>query len=787
MESPDGSSQTRPFQPVVVGPCHAQTASDRVKSLMSMDGQFGNGVGEVISDREQSFVIDGSVNGDASSDWFQSSSDTDEDEDDDPESSIHQIVPTMQRFRNNLTALSQLHNLYMVAYQSQIFVYVPRGVPTQRIPRYPDLRLFPPRSNVSRDIGGYLDPDHPHVINHLIVGSLGNEELVLTSHDDGDVVAYSTSKIADWIASRPRRRADSAGPPVQTLLQNDFSPHGPGSQKPKPFFHENVGRSAWGLAVHKKSRLIAVSSNHCDVTVFAPALSSEMEGGRPNHDWCEECSGTRPVTCDKVDSHVRQRARNWRIVVSLGSAADNLPNVCFIDDAAGWASMVCAVDIKGATWMADIWQSLLPATCITDGRRSDRMGWGILVLPETSFFRVETVKELLGANDQGHIQPLPQGKLSISPTLRDIADNPCELLRAAARNMAPNASPVWIPPSDAWPFDSEDEWTEVEEIAVEDHTAEEQTAEHQTAEMVAAGAEELSEADAAPLQQLLIQLLPSAGAPQNQVSGEGPAEAETLDTPSSPSVEDVEDDDSDEEEGQKRKELKMARRLKLDMAYYPHLGQTMAIPDDKDELLAVLKREVPNRHNRTGWVIERDELLEKHYLFRFFLEDVELGKLTSGAGVRGRELGTVCPGVIKNVMKRPTSPARRLLFRGTDRINMVAYVPELCLVVAASANGRVVLLTPTRLGQKVEYNGRPLKVGFRVEWILPRRSDEARRRRVPRPLHGMAVGPVQESSAETEAGAGRPKRFRLMLHYWNHDILTYEMTRVEETGKLCIF
>jgi hypothetical protein len=39
------------------------------------------------------------------------------------------------------------------------------------------------------------------------------------------------------------------------------------------FFIENVGDSAWGLAIHQQSRLIAASSNKHEVQIFAPALA----------------------------------------------------------------------------------------------------------------------------------------------------------------------------------------------------------------------------------------------------------------------------------------------------------------------------------------------------------------------------------------------------------------------------------------------------------------------------------------------------------------------------------
>ena len=50
--------------------------------------------------------------------------------------------------------------------------------------------------------------------------------------------------------------------PLQHFMTSDFV----------RFLHENVGMSAWGLAIHEKSRMIAVSSNLKEVTVFMPAL-----------------------------------------------------------------------------------------------------------------------------------------------------------------------------------------------------------------------------------------------------------------------------------------------------------------------------------------------------------------------------------------------------------------------------------------------------------------------------------------------------------------------------------
>jgi hypothetical protein len=79
---------------------------------------------------------------------------------------------------------------------------------------------------------------------------------------------------------------------------------------------------------------------------------------------------------------------------------------------------------------------------------------------------------------------------------------------------------------------------------------------------------------------------------------------------------------------------------------------------------------------------------------------------------------------------------------------------------------------------------------MRVDLILPFKDEETVEK--IRPSHcllGMAVGPMQNERAKMVArGAGEgPRRWRLMLHYFNHTILSYEISREEETGELLVF
>ncbi len=79
---------------------------------------------------------------------------------------------------------------------------------------------------IAKKVGGYINKAFPHQINHLIVGDLGELEVLFFCYDDGDVVAYYTHQIAHRVLEGSRR-----------------------SPVPEEFFHGNVGMSAWGLAI----------------------------------------------------------------------------------------------------------------------------------------------------------------------------------------------------------------------------------------------------------------------------------------------------------------------------------------------------------------------------------------------------------------------------------------------------------------------------------------------------------------------------------------------------------
>ena len=112
-----------------------------------------------------------------------------------------------------------------------------------------------------------------------------------------------------------------------------------------------------------------------------------------------------------------------------------------------------------------------------------------------------------------------------------------------------------------------------------------------------------------------------------------------------------------------------------------------------------------------------------------------------------------------------------------ERLSNLLHVPELSLVVAGSMCGRVALVTLTR----PQGHAGSARRGFKIETILPTASEENRGLRPICPLLGVAISPVFQAD-----GSERSKRYRLLLHYYDLRILSYELSRDSMTSTLSV-
>ena len=267
--------------------------------------------------------------------------------------------PSVAWYRNNLTALSQYYNLLFIAFNDSIHVHQPQ-YPNQIILNKPQFEFKLEKTN--EDLEGYIDQAHPHAANHLVVGDLGNEEILITACDDGDVVAYSTRQIYNAIKT---------GYDIRPSLPEPV----------RPFFKRNVGKSAWGIAIHKEARLIAISANTRQITIFAFAISqrspSESQSSSSDEDifgFLNDPPGI-PYQIQAYAGSPGQRSFDQEII--LKGHTHNIPNIAFCntdDDPLG--RYLVSTDIDGSTNIWDIWKGTIlmkaserpkhatPASCV---------------------------------------------------------------------------------------------------------------------------------------------------------------------------------------------------------------------------------------------------------------------------------------------------------------------------------------------------------------------------------------------------------------------------------------
>ncbi|KAF4992596.1 hypothetical protein FGRMN_7081 [Fusarium graminum] len=653
----------------------------------------------------------------------------------------------------------------------------------------------------------------PHRARHSRVDLIYNSspkrvpwpEIVLACYDDGDVVAYYTEQIAKRIFS-------SRG-------TTDMS-H---TSAPKQFFHENVGRSAWGLSIHQKSRLIAVSSNRHEVVVFALALTQDTPSRRG--------SWSRATQLD-----IQTRTRNWRIVIRLPPKAENMPNVCFVNDSQGNAQRICAVDIRGTAWLADIWQGnrgpiALQPLC-SDLLRSEEFfpgpsrGWGIFALDEEDFLKVKTTEELFGVPtnrlefvpaSNGCSQPL----VNVRNALTSIPDNPHSRLRPSNQPGQPPPFPwdqgilqpgfAMQEPVDLLGSDGSDDAGEGELEDTEEESEDEGEEEDDSEDDSELDSEE--DAIVTTTEWNTLSYFQVQAQVQGQGQGQGQAHVQThaqkqaqgqnIGEPAASHPDNLyawdatlKQEDSNKEHRNERRYTREAAHgdaatpYKLDMTYFPHNNKVYPTPRNAHEMMAFLARRC--EHNQHSLVPETQlaNLGRKLLLLRTYEKDIELRSFSPfPSRTSPSEIGVICPDALK--FGRFRDPGLHLHFHATSRLNMIALAPELSLMAIGSPTGRVVLLTLTRKAVSTDREERSWEHGFRVEWVLPTGSDEMEHRKTLRPMHGMALGPVQAGDdiggKVGGGGPAMPRRYRLMLHYRNHDIFSYELTREEQTGKLCIF
>lgn len=308
--------------------------------------------------------------------------------------------PPAARWRNNLTALSQREHLFFIAANHLIYVYQPE-CPYRKLGRGPALIITPDLANpaargyISHGAGG----NEGHCINHVMVGDLGSQEILLLAIDSGNIVAYHISSIISVIQR-------SQNNPTTAPTSDTFGL--------RSFFSRWVYQSAWGLDIHKEGRMIAVSTNvpnefqvgqnddddYAKIVVFAFALV-ETEANSDGD--VMELSYDEWQTW-KATGHTSPPKRDQSYIISLTGFRGhdyNIPNIQFVKDMDQSGGIwLMSTDIDGSMkmwqiWMANCvrsWDFNSNETIVRPWLHRDFPGWNVATL-DPSIFRYAATKE----------------------------------------------------------------------------------------------------------------------------------------------------------------------------------------------------------------------------------------------------------------------------------------------------------------------------------------------------------------------------------------------------------
>jgi hypothetical protein len=497
-------------------------------------------------------------------------------------------------------------------------------------------------------------------------------------------------------------------------------------------FHENVGKSAWGLAIHSYSRLIAVSTNNYQVTIFAFAIRDEPkdEEDEEKLTLIESAAARYQYTDfpsialdeDKPRWATDKRQHGYRLIFSLPTRGANIPTVAFVNDLNGEAEDILAGDTAGRLvssryfwqcsdcwcvlqWKINLWlrneSTVLPKQFSATG---GEMVWGILVIPVEDFLVESSPHKALG---------MPHLKTVIS-------------------------------------FDSIQEQNTRQYTRYLDISS---TAEHTSDHIMRARRN-----DPGYNQLKIEEDGEDVEVPISSMDSGNSGEVLTTDIDAIVKArwnrygECIRQVDAGEEEIQyEAKTFRSITNLLPTQMKSIYSWKYLAI----QATAAVGRRKKKAADREDGTIMYRESLNlgDGSALLRLYNWDIELIPPTKNI------LRTVLKSAISHPFRQTPHHLDDLAH---NRLNMLRYIPQLSLVVAGSQTGDVALLTLTRMPDDYSKLG-PVTM-FRLDHLLPFKHHMPRRRF---PLLGLATSPVP----------GNEQRFRIIMHFMDHSISSYEVWR----------
>ena len=686
-----------------------------------------------------------------------------------PQQGYYDGRPPLAPWRCNVTALSQRYNLYFMATREGIAVQQPE-FPFQKLHTKPKLYIPPTVANDSA--GGYIDERNPHGINHLMVGDLGSEEILLVATDSGNIAAYHTRAIEEAIRKDPYRFSKNASSDVVGL---------------RAFFSQWVHESAWGLSIHTQGRMIAVSANRphhvasldpsAKITVFAFALTSrhsdspdvsedsESNGAIELEDWYDW-----DPTSNNETPH---RDRNFRITLGGDHGHhSNVPSVSFVNNAEDPdGSWLLSTDITGIMKLWRIWRGTCYASYDCEGtklgisvRRQRDAGWIVAALDPSSFRPAMTMDQFCGyyrprcaPQYRGH----PQESYDITNIVR---------LKTPGR-------------SQRHPLlgeDSEDEKSSNEEEVTEEWTDEEFEEPDRKRDLVLGmdslripatrtndgtlthepGSPERSSPQPSPQHRPPIE-----DEPTQAVRSQSSSSADVFVTLNPINDDDASESDSDLDSEQGDDLLSgspdshdsifsTTRRTSVGVEASPLLNTSPESSGDSGSGPVKKAPKIsPNLSKRPRQSPDKEQIrvptIPALQCSQFHVRLLNIPK--------ARSPHYFCANILTQDLPEVTE---RSNFAHLARLSMIQQIPELGIVIIASQLGRCAVCTLTK---NVGNNA----LGLRVDWILPTRRQERAGYRPMHPLLGVAVAPIQGRSFQRPEAASDGEQEE--EHQWARD------------------
>ncbi|KAL5377600.1 hypothetical protein DPSP01_009654 [Paraphaeosphaeria sporulosa] len=538
-----------------------------------------------------------------------------------------------------------------------------------------------------------------------------------------------------------------------------------------PLQHINVGSSAWGLAVHRNARLIAISANTHLVTVVAYGLS-QPEGGQNEFAFPRDQNQTitlrsqTNIPAVSFDNTGGDPTGRWL----ASSSIDGLTHLWDLSRPYQPARVIAVrhcVSVSNAPDLRvllgyTIEGPIIPKSCRCSNRNQvPHAAWAAMFIDPRACHHVDSLAEVCGFEVDA------QASVSFrNSQFWDITDDTNRF--GSGRK---ETTPAWsFGPS--WATWATEETPLVSAVPTAENPDDNQSASSEGSGQMSIDFPSDDEA-MHTLASAMVEAVDQLVAQQEQfVANEEEPEADLFATPHSSTEDQItlpppspstglaashEASQSGEEDDVSTSEDEVGD-ISSNQAKKPYCA--FATSNHHKEHSA----ELPTHQHRPIIIVTKEEI----YLFQRPLDPMT----SSSFPILTMQNPLYPPHSYHHTIADPVTIYHRQCF--------TAQIPELGVFMIGSPAGRVGIFRLTRSRYQTEHSNKI--VGFRLDHLLPSSKDEVKYGlldQLGKQLVGVAVGPVQGMFDAEEAGEeGRnvgTRRWRMMMYYHDHTVLTYEL------------